>query len=193
MIKTLFAIALLSAATLAQTTWSFDKDHSQISFNVDHLVISEVTGYFRNFDGSVKTKGDDFTDADIEISIETKSIDTDNEKRDNHLRSDDFFNAEKHPQIKFKSKSMKKTDDNKYKLTGDLTIRDVTKEVELDVEYGGSVVDFAKNTRVGFKIKGTLNRFDYNLKWNALIETGGAVVGSEVELICNVELVKESA
>ncbi len=193
MFRTFLAIVFFSVTSFSQTTaWKFDKDHSNVKFNVTHLVISEVTGNFRAFDGTVKTEGEDFSDAEIEFTIETKSIDTDNEKRDNHLRSDDFFNAEKYPQLKFKSKSMKKVGDKKYKLVGDLTIRDVTKQVELDVLYGGAILDNYGNQKVGFKITGTVNRFDYNLKWNSLIEAGGAVVGSEVEMVCNVQLVKEA-
>lgn len=194
MMKTLLTIVLFSVVSLAQsTTWKFDKAHSQVKFNVTHLVISEVTGYFRTFDGTVKTEGNDFSTAQIEFTIDTKSIDTDNEKRDNHLRSDDFFNAEKYPQMKFKSKSMKKVGDNEYKLIGDLTIRDVTKEVELDVVYGGVVNDGYGNTKAGFKVTGTIDRFDYNLNWNALLEAGGAVVGSDVEMVCNVQLIKDAA
>ena len=194
MINTILAIVLFAAASFAQsTTWKFDKVHSQVKFNVTHLVISEVTGYFRTFDGTVKTNGEDFTDAQIEFTIEAQSIDTDNEKRDNHLKSDDFFNAEKFPQLKFKSKSMKKVGNNKYKLTGDLTIRDVTKQVELNVVYGGMANDGYGNKKAGFKITGTVNRFDYNLKWNALLEAGGAVVGSGVEMVCNIQLVQEPA
>jgi polyisoprenoid-binding protein YceI len=194
MINTILAIVLFAAASFAQSiAWKFDKAHSQVKFNVTHLVISEVTGYFRTFDGTVKTNGEDFTDAQIEFTIEAQSIDTDNEKRDNHLKSDDFFNAEKFPQLKFKSKSMKKVGNNKYKLTGDLTIRDVTKQVELNVVYGGMANDGYGNKKAGFKITGTVNRFDYNLKWNALLEAGGAVVGSDVEMVCNIQLVQEPA
>jgi polyisoprenoid-binding protein YceI len=194
MINTILAIVLFATASFAQsTTWKFDKAHSQVKFNVTHLVISQVTGYFRTFDGTVKTTGEDFTDAQIEFTIEAQSIDTDNEKRDNHLKSDDFFNAEKFPQLKFKSKSMKKVGNNKYKLTGDLTIRDVTKQVELNVVYGGMANDGYGNKKAGFKITGTVNRFDYNLKWNALLEAGGAVVGSDVEMVCNIQLVQEPA
>jgi polyisoprenoid-binding protein YceI len=194
MINTILAIVLFAVASFAQSiAWKFDKAHSQVKFNVTHLVISQVTGYFRTFDGTVKTTGEDFTDAQIEFTIEAQSIDTDNEKRDNHLKSDDFFNAEKFPQLKFKSKSMKKVGNNKYKLTGDLTIRDVTKQVELNVVYGGMANDGYGNKKAGFKITGTVNRFDYNLKWNALLEAGGAVVGSDVEMVCNIQLVQEPA
>lgn len=193
MLKTLLVLLFFSVTSFAQQTiWKFDKAHSQVQFKVTHLVISEVTGSFKDFDGTVKTVGEDFATTEIEFTIQTKSINTGVEKRDNHLRSDDFFNAEKFPQIVFKSKSMRKVGDNKYKLVGDLTIRDVTKQVELDVVLGGMVNDGSGNRRAGFKLTGTVNRFDYNLKWNALIEAGGAVVGPEVEIICNVELVKES-
>jgi polyisoprenoid-binding protein YceI len=195
MLKSLIIAVLLPFSTLLaqNTNWNFDKAHSQIKFEVTHLLITTVTGKFNNFDGAVKTNADDFTDAVIEFTVETQSIDTDNERRDNHLRSDDFFNAEKFPQMKFISKSMKKVGDNKYKLIGDLTIRDVTKEVELEVTKGGTIEDMEGKTRAGFKITGSINRFDYNLKWNALLEAGGAVVGPNVDIICTIQLVKESA
>jgi polyisoprenoid-binding protein YceI len=193
MLKTLLVLLFFSVTYFAQqTAWKFDKAHSQIQFTVTHLVISEVTGSFQNFDGTVRTKDEDFSTAEIEFTIQTKSINTGIEKRDNHLRSDDFFNAEKFPQITFKSKSMKKVGDNRYKLVGDLTIRDVTKEVELDVVHGGIIDDGYGNRKAGFNLTGTVNRFDYNLKWNALIEAGGAVVGPEVKIICNVELSAKS-
>ena len=194
MIKLIATFVLTSfLSVFAQPdVWKFDPAHSQVKFNVTHMVVAEVTGYFKKFDGIVKTNGEDFTNADIEIAIETKSINTENERRDNHLRSDDFFNAEKYPEIKFKSRSLKKVEDNQYKMVGDLTIRDVTKEVELDVKQGGFITDGQGKTRAGFKITGTVNRFDYNLKWNALLEAGGAIVGPNVDIICNVELVKDS-
>ncbi|HSH66061.1 MAG TPA: YceI family protein [Bacteroidia bacterium] len=192
-IKSLVFFALISVTALAQKSeWKFDNAHSQIQFAVTHMLISEVDGHFKNFDGTVKTNGNDFTDAEINFVIETKSIDTDNEKRDNHLRSDDFFNAEKFPEIIFKSKSLKKTGKNKYKLIGDFTIRDVTKEVALDVTHGGIIKDGYGNEKAGFKITGTINRFDYNLKWNALMEAGGAVVSEDVDIICNIQLVRKA-
>ena len=194
MIKIIATFVLTSLLSISAQTnvWKFDPAHSQVKFNVTHMIISKVTGNFKKFEGLVKTKGDDFGNAEIEFTIETKSINTDNERRDNHLRSDDFFNAEKYPEIKFKSKSIKKIGDNKYKMIGDLTIRDITKEVELDVKQGGTITDGQGNVRTGFEITGIINRFDYNLKWNALLEAGGAIVGSDVELICNVELIKDS-
>ena len=155
------------------------------------MVISSVDGYFKDYDAKISTKDDDFSTADILLSVNTSSIFTDNEKRDNHLRSDDFFNAEKYPQMVFKSKSMKKLGDDKYKLIGDFTIRDVTKEIELDVKLNGIIKDGFGNMRAGFKITGEINRFDYNLKWNKTIETGGLIAGKEVELIINLELTRK--
>ena len=127
----------------------------------------------------------------LNLLHEIASIDTDNEKRDEHLRSDDFFNAEKYPQLKFVSKSFKKVDENEYKMVGDLTMRDVTKEVELDVELNGTVVDPWGNTKAGFNLVGEINRFDYNLKWSKALETGGLVVGEDVEIIGKLQLMKK--
>ncbi len=154
------------------------------------MVISEVTGQFKNYDGTVEATKEDFTDAKINFTIDVSSIDTDNEQRDNHLKSDDFFNAEKYPKITFISKSFKKVGNNKFKLTGDLTIRDITKQVDLDVIYNGTVKDPWGNIRAGFKVTGRVNRFDFGLKWNALLELGGAVVDKDVDIIIDVELIK---
>jgi polyisoprenoid-binding protein YceI len=177
--------------TFAQTNWTFDKAHSKIGFSVSHLVITDVEGNFKEFDASVTTDGDNWENAKIEFTAEIASIDTDNEKRDEHLRSDDFFNAEKYPSLKFISKSFKKVDDNEYKLVGDLTIRDVTKEVELEVELNGTVVDPWGNTKAGFDLEGEINRFDYGLKWSKALETGGLVVGEDVEIIGKLQLMKK--
>ncbi|MDQ7816561.1 MAG: YceI family protein [Melioribacteraceae bacterium] len=187
------AFLLLAAATLtAQTNWSVDKSHSKVGFSVSHLVITDVDGFFKEYDAKVTTSGDDFSTTNIDFTVNTSSIFTDNDGRDKHLRSDDFFNAEKFPQMVFKGKSMKKVSGNKYKLVGDLTIRDVTKQVELDVKYNGMVKDPRGNTKAGFKVTGEINRFDYNLKWNTAIETGALVVGREVELVIDLQLVKKS-
>lgn len=176
----------------AQTTWTFDKSHTTIGFEVTHLVITTVDGKFKEFDGTVTTKGDAFDGATIEFTADAASIDTENEKRDEHLKSDDFFNAEKYPKLTFKSTSMKKTGKNKYKLTGDLTIRDKTKRVTLDVIYNGTTKDPWGNTKAGFKLRGKINRFDYDLKWNTMTEAGGAVVGKQVDFNINIQLVKKS-
>jgi polyisoprenoid-binding protein YceI len=188
--KTMIAILTVAAPglTVAQTKWDIDNAHSQVMFNVSHLVISEVTGQFKTFSGNITTSNPDFTDAVIDFQIDVASINTDNQMRDDHLKGDDFFNAGKYPQMVFKGQELKKVSGNKYKLTGDLTIRDVTKTVTLDVTYSGTVKDPWGNTKAGFKIKGSVNRFDYNLKWNTITEAGGAVVGPEVEIICNLQL-----
>lgn len=192
-INLFLTILIFSAASLsAQTNWSVDKSHSKVGFSVSHMVITDVDGFFKDYDAKVTTNGDDFSTANIEFTVNTASIFTDNEGRDKHLRSDDFFNAEKFPKMTFKGKSMRKVGDNKFKLVGDLTIRDVTKQVELDVRYNGMVKDPWGNTKAGFKVTGEINRFDYNLKWNTAIETGALVVGREVELVIDLQLVKKS-
>lgn len=190
-VKFLAGILILAASSLfAQTNWVVDKSHSKIGFSVKHLVITDVDGFFKDYDAQITTQGDDFTKATIDFTVNTNSIFTDNEDRDKHLRSDDFFNSEQFPQMIFKGKSMKKVGNNKFKLTGDLTIRDVTKKIEFDVVYNGMVKDPWGNTKAGFKITGKLNRFDYNLKWNKAIETGSLVVGKEVKINIDLQLKK---
>lgn len=186
-----FAIAFTFTAA-AQTNWSFDQAHTDVGFEVTHLVITDVEGTFKDYEGTVKTKGDGFENADIAFTIDINSIDTENEKRDAHLKSEDFFNAEKHPKMTFKSTSMKKTGENTYKLKGNLTIRGTTKPIELDVVHNGTVQDPWGNTKAGFRISGELNRFDYGLKWNKMTELGGAVVGKEVRLDIDVQLMKQA-
>src|SRR5690349_23017627 len=173
----------------ASTKWTIDKVHSNVKFTVTHLVISEVEGYFKIFDGTVEHSKPDFSDAKINFTVDVNSINTDNENRDKHLKSDDFFNAEKFPQMKFESTSLQPLGNNKYKLTGNLTIRDITKPVTFDVTYGGTITSQGK-TKAGFKATTTINRFDYNLKWNAATETGGMVVGKDVEVSVKLELNK---
>jgi polyisoprenoid-binding protein YceI len=190
-IKTTALLFALASASQAQVNWNVDASHSGVTFTVPHMVISEVPGSFKKFDGKISSKDENFTDAQIEFTIDASSINTDNEKRDAHLKSDDFFNAEKFPQIKFKGKSMKKISGNKYILTGDLTIRDVTKTVELAVIYNGNIKDPYGNLRAGFKISGSINRLEFGLKWNNLLEAGGAVVGDSVSFLVNLELVKQ--
>lgn len=187
----LFALVVLTISLSAQVKWEFDKSHSKIGFSVTHMLVSTVEGNFKNYDGSVTTTGDNFENAKINFEADINSINTDNERRDEHLKSDDFFAADKFPKLTFVGKSFKKVDDHNFKLIGDITIRGITKEVELNAKFNGIVNDPWGNTRAGFKITGSLNRFDFGLKWNALIETGGAIVSNEVDLIINAELVKE--
>ena len=172
----------------AQQTWKIDQSHSNVMFTVSHLVVSDVTGYFKEFEGKLTTTKDDFSDAMVDVSIKIASINTDIEKRDNHLKSDDFFNAEKFPMMTFTSRKFEKTGNNTFKITGDLTIRDVTKEVVLDAKYKGQVVDPWGNTKAGWVATTIINRFDYNLKWNAAMEAGGLVVGENVDIRLNMEL-----
>jgi polyisoprenoid-binding protein YceI len=178
-----------SAPVQGATKWSVDKAHTNVIFSVSHLVVSDVQGSFKSFDGSMESAKADFTDAKILFTVDVNSIYTDNDRRDGHLKSDDFFNAEKFPQIKFVSTSFNKTGDNKYKLAGNLTIRDVTKPVTFDVTYGGTV-NAMGGTHIGFKAKSTINRFDYNLKWNAATEAGNLVVGKDVDITINLDLKK---
>jgi len=187
----IFLLGLLFAVSsiTAQTTWSVDKSHSKIEFTVSHLVISSVTGVFKSYDLSLESDGLNFEGAKVEFNADVNSIFTDNEKRDDHLKSADFFDAANHPKMTFKSKSFTKVDDNEYKLVGDLTIRGITKEVTLDVDFKGTVEAFG-GTRAGFVAETEINRFDYGLKWNNLIETGGAVVGKDVEIKIVLELIK---
>lgn len=168
------------------TTWSIDPTHSEIAFKVKHMMISTVTGYFDDFEATVETDGDNFNNADIEFSAKTASINTKNKDRDAHLRSDDFFNAEKFPELKFVSKSF-----DGEKLIGDLTIRDVTKEVNLDVDFNGIAVDPYGQTKAGFEVKGEVNRKDFNLTWNAVTEAGSIVVSDKVKLEIDVQFVKQ--
>lgn len=186
-------VLLLTAGAMAQkTAWSIDNSHTKVGFTVTHLVITEVDGQFNKYSGKIHTNGDSFENASVELTVDIASINTGNGKRDGHLKSDDFFNAEKYPKMTFKSTSMKKTGKNTYDLKGKLTIRDVTKNVVLNVTHNGTVNDPWGNTVAGFKISGSLNRFDYNLKWNALMEAGGAVVGEDVELDIDLEVKKKA-
>lgn len=178
--------------TSTQTaTWSIDKAHSTIGFTTRHMVVSKVRGTFKEYNAEVQLPEDDFTKAQVSFEAETASIDTGNEQRDGHLKSDDFFNSGQYPTLKFKSTSITKSGEEEYDMKGDLTIRDVTKPVTLKVEFGGIIKDPYGNDRAGFHIHGKVNRFDYNLKWNALIETGGAVVAENIVIDCDVEITKD--
>ena len=172
------------------TKWTIDPTHSEIQFKVKHLVISNVTGSFDKFDGTVYSAGDDFTDASIDFNADVNSINTNQPDRDKHLKSPDFFDAANHPDLSFKSKSLKKKGDNGFVLTGDLTIRGTTKQVDLDGEFGGIVKDPYGNTKAGFELNGKINRKEFGLQWSAITEAGGMVVGDEIKLMMNVELAK---
>ncbi|HGY54992.1 MAG TPA: polyisoprenoid-binding protein [Caldithrix abyssi] len=184
----LFVVAL--AANAQQTRWVIDKAHTNILFTISHMVISDVSGQFHDYEAEILADKPDFSDLKINISIDVKSIDTDNAKRDDHLRSADFFDVAKYPEMTFISKTMKKTGDKTYQLTGDFTMHGITKEITLDVKYSGTITDPWGNTRAGFKLTGSLNRGDFGLKYNSVMDNGGLLIGEEVNIICNVEIVK---
>jgi polyisoprenoid-binding protein YceI len=176
---------------LKSQSWKIDEVHTKIRFSARHMIISEVEGEFKKFDFKMQHEGDEISNAQIEVTIEVNSLNTGSNDRDAHLRSADFFEVEKYPQMKFKSTSFEKVNDEQYKLRGDLTIKNITKRVELDVRYGGQIKDPWGNIRAGFNVRGTVNRFDYGLKWNNLMESGGAIVGKNINIIADIEVIKE--
>jgi polyisoprenoid-binding protein YceI len=173
-------------------THKIDPDHSDIMFKVKHLMISTVTGIFKKFDATLEINEEDFSQAKVTFEADVDSVDTKNEQRDGHLKSDDFFNAEQFPKMTFKSTKIEKTGNDEYNLIGNFTIRDVTKPVELKVEYNGSTKDPWGQERMGFEVSGKINRKEYGLKWSAVTEAGGLVVADDVKLAMNVEMVKQA-
>lgn len=171
--------------TAVKTNWNIDTAHSEIAFKVKHMMISTVTGHFEDFNASVETESENFVGANFNFSAKTNSINTKNSDRDAHLKSDDFFNAETYPELKFKSKSF---DGNI--LVGDLTIRDITKEVSLDVDFNGVAVDPYGQSKAGFEASGSINRKDFNLTWSAVTEAGSIVVSDTVKLIADLQFIK---
>ena len=172
--------------------WSIDTMHSEVQFKVKHLVISTVTGSFKSFLGNMEASQADMSDAKVTFTADVDSIDTNNSQRDTHLKSDDFFNAEKYPKIHFHSSKITKTAGKSYTLTGDITIREVTKTIELAVVYGGTAIDGYGQTKTGFEIKGKINRKDFGLTWSALTEAGGLIVGDDIILDLNIQVTKQS-
>lgn len=164
------------------THWKIDSTHSEVNFKVKHLVISTVRGHFNNFEASIESSKDDFSDAMIKFEADTDSINTQNEQRDAHLKSSDFFDAANHPKMTFISSLVKKISEHELEVKGNLTIRGISKEVTLDVIYNGTVEGFGGLQVAGFEIRGKVNRFDYGLQWNALTEAGGVVVSNEVKI-----------
>jgi polyisoprenoid-binding protein YceI len=173
-------------------TFKIDPLHSEIKFRIKHLMISNVTGEFKTFDATVEADAEDFSDAKISFEADVDSISTNNEQRDGHLKSNDFFNAEQFPKLSFVSTSVEKTGDSELLVKGNLTIRDVTKEVALHAEIGGTMVDFYGQTKVGFDITGTIHRKDFNLSWDAVTEAGGVVVSNDVKLLLAVQFTKQA-
>jgi len=186
-LSALFALVLLAGAVKAQTTWNADQAHSSIGFGVTHMIVSEVNGNFKDFTAKVVSKNADFDGAEVEFSAKVASINTENERRDGHLKSPDFFEAEKFPEITFKGTLVKAG--GKYQLKGQFTMKGVTKDVAFDVTYGGTV-DTGRGMKSGFKLVGKINRQDYGVKWANKMQDGSAVVSDEVEVTCKIELNK---
>lgn len=162
--------------------WRIDPTHSEVNFKVKHLLVSTVTGHFAQFDATIESTKEDFSDAKITFEADANSIDTKNEQRDGHLKSPDFFDSASYPKISFVSTSVKKASDYELQVKGRLTMRGVTKDVTLHVEYNGTVAGFGGTQVAGFEISTKVNRFDFGLQWNALTETGGVVVSNEVKI-----------
>lgn len=177
---------------MTTTTWAIDPMHSEVLFKVKHLVISTVTGSFKTFTGTAITDGENFDNAAIQFSLDVNSIDTRQESREAHLKSADFFDAELFPDIRFTSTSFTKTDDDQYKMKGDLTMKGVTKPVVLNVEYGGTENDLYGTKKIGFEITGKINRKEFGLTYNALTETGGLALGEDIKLIANIQVAQLS-
>lgn len=173
------------------TLWKIDPGHSEIQFKVKHLMITTVTGYFKKFDLTVETENDDFTTATkILFTADTSSIDTNNDQRDTHLKSGDFFDSESFGQLTFTGKKFSGSGED-YTLTGDLNIRGVTKPVSLKVHFGGVVVDPYGQTKAGFEVTGKISRKEFGLVWNAVTEAGQVVVSDDIRIVCEIQLIKQ--
>ena len=177
---------------MATTKWTVDNMHSEVHFKVKHLVISTVTGAFNTFSGAAVAEDDSFENADVNFLIDVNSVDTNQSMRDDHLKGADFFDTAAFPEIQFQSTSFTKAKGDVYKLAGNLTMKGVTKPVELEAEYGGTEKDAYGNTKVGFEVTGTINRKEYGLTYNALTETGGLALGENIKLIANIQLAKQA-
>jgi polyisoprenoid-binding protein YceI len=175
---------------MATTKWTLDPTHSEIHFKVRHLLVSWVTGSFKQFDAEVETNEDDITSAKVKFSAYVNSISTNNEQRDAHLKTGDFFDTENYPEIKFESSRLEKIDDENYKAYGTLTMRGTSRPLVLNVEFGGITQDPWGNTRTGFSITGKVNRKDYGVSFSMVSETGGVLLGEDVSINANAEFVK---
>jgi len=173
-------------------SWTIDPAHTDIRFSVRHMMISTVRGSFEEFTGTVDFDENDPTATQIDVTIQADSVNTREPKRDGHLKSPDFFDAETYPALTFKSTRVEPVDDQHAKLYGELTIKDVTKEVALDVEYLGSATSPWGQTSAGFVASGKINRADWGLTWNQALEAGGVLVGEEIGLGIDVELIKQA-
>lgn len=176
---------------MAMKQWALDPAHSEIQFKVKHLVISTVSGSFGEFSGEASTPEDTFENGDINIRINAASINTNNEQRDTHLRSEEFFDTDRHSEITIRTTSIKQVSDDDYDITAEFTMRGTTKTINFKGEYGGKATDGYGNTKVGLEVKGKINRKDFGLNWNAVIEGGGLTVSEEVKLIANLQFIQQ--
>ena len=181
----------METATTTTTKWAIDPAHSEVQFKVKHLMISTVTGSFKQFGAEAELEGDDLTNAQVSFWADTASIFTNDEKRDAHLRSPDFFDSEQFPKLTFTSTRIEGSGSN-WKVTGDLTIKGVTKSVTLDVEWSGQAKDPWGNTKAGLNLSGKIDRKEWGLTWNAALETGGVLVSDEVRILCEVQLAHQA-
>ena len=178
---------------MATKTWAIDPTHSEVQFKIKHLMITNVTGHFSDYNVTVQTENEDFNKASIAFTAEVDSISTGNTQRDGHLKSADFFDAAKYPQVKFTGTRFEKADDEgNYTLHGDLTIMETTKNIKLDVEFGGIMKDPYGNTKAGFTVTGKIKRKEFGLQWDAVTEAGGVVVSDEVRINCEIQLVEQA-
>ena len=175
---------------MSKIKWNLDPSHSEVTFKVKHMMITNVSGNFTDFSVTTETDGDDFTKSEINFSAKTASVNTGSEQRDGHLRTAEFFDAEKFPELKFKATRYEKVSGDDYTLHGDLTIKDVTKNIILNVEFGGIQKDPYGNIKAGFTVSGKINRKDFGLTWNAALEAGGVMVSDEVKINCEIQLIK---
>ncbi|MEM6686508.1 MAG: YceI family protein [Bacteroidota bacterium] len=173
--------------TAIKTKWTIDNAHSEVGFKVKHMMISTVKGHFEAYEATIEANGEDFSEASFQFSANIDSINTKNKDRDNHLKSDDFFNAANYPEMTFTSTSF-----NGETLTGDLTIRDITKEITLDVDINGVAVDPYGQTKAGLEIRGKINRKDFGLTWNAVTEAGSIVVSDTINLVIDAQFIKKA-
>jgi polyisoprenoid-binding protein YceI len=177
---------------LTRTKWSLDPSHSQLGFKVKHLMVNNVRGTFKNYDTNIFTTREDFLDAEIGLSIFPASINTGDFTRDTHLKSPDFFDTEKFKVIDFKGIEFERIDKSEYVLYGNLTIKDITKRIKLDVEFNGIVKDLWGGKRAGFVISGKISRKEFGLTWNAALETGVVMVGDEVTIQSEIKLIQQA-
>lgn len=178
---------------MTKTKWILDPTHSELGFKIRHLMIANVSGFFKNFKAEVEMDEADFSTAQVNLSVEMASITTNNEQRDGHLRNADFFEVEKYPTLKFRSTRIDKTDNDSFALYGELTLKGITKPVKLNVGYNGRTKDPWGGERTGFLVRGKINRSEWGVNFNSVLETGGVALGEEVKINSEIQLVKQAA